>query len=365
MEHATYNREDMNPADEIREAVARLRKQVAYVEGIAGEAKRQTDEDNREGYFIGISGCALSREISTADISTFPVDGESMFAITPVTNVPDLGSLARALDPECRAMFSHLSHLSHRVDHELYVAKRIAETPQGALNLAYELISLLRLKTNCLINGITFSNTPWDQVAAHAGDVFIQPLEDPRPPLWASQSNITQDDLHWSAERLIRDFDLREHPSYRLAYESAADAPFLKDARTAVARIWSGIESLFDVQNELSFRLSMYAAAFISDDIGERIAIQAKFKRLYALRSKAVHGAKMEDAKLREMLSSSWSLLRDLLLACIRTGSSVPATAELDRAFLGHQLARDEGVTFSASGPPSEGPAGQIADAVE
>jgi hypothetical protein len=346
---------DLDHSGELQAAVNRLREQVTYVAGISEEAKRQKDEDNREGYFVGISGCAVDRAHATTGLSTFHVDGEPMFTVTPVTNIPDIGSLARALAPKCRMAFTHLGHLSHRVDHELYVAKRIAATPQGALNLAYQLTSLLRLRAKCLINGITFSNTPW-RIAAHTGDVFLQPLEDPRPPLWGSENGITQGDFDWATQRLIRDFDLREQPSYRLAYESAADAPFLKDARTAVARIWSGIESLFDVQNELSFRLSMYAAVLISDDVAERMAIQAKFKRLYGLRSKAVHGAKMEEVKLAETLNSSWSLLRDLLLACIRTGPSVPSTAELDRVLLGHQLSRDDGCSPSPTDAPSESP---------
>ncbi|MFC4606894.1 hypothetical protein ACFO9E_03495 [Streptomyces maoxianensis] len=121
-----------------------------------------------------------------------------------------------------------------------------------------------------------------------------------------------------------------------------------------MARIWSGIESLFDVQNELSFRLSMYAAVLIADEIDERIEVQARFKRLYGLRSKAVHGAKMEAAKLTETLEASWSLLCDLLVSCIRSGSSVPSTAALDRALLGRQLVRKDGASFSAADHPAE-----------
>ncbi|MFP1629555.1 hypothetical protein ACLB9X_31320 [Streptomyces sp. 5K101] len=316
---------------------------------IEDEAKRQQEHDRRQGYFIGISGSVLADKSADGAISSFPLDGEPIFRIAPVANLPDMGSLARALAPQSRHMFTHLHHLSHTIRHELYIAERIAESPQGALNLAYRVISLLRLKSSCLINAVSFSNAPWGQLAAHAGDVFIQPLEDPRRALWGSQSAITEADLNWVSERLARDFDLYAQPSYRLAYDSAADAPFLKDSRTAVARIWSGIESLFDVQNELSFRLSMYAAVLIADDIEERAEVQARFKRLYGLRSKAVHGAKIEDAKLAETLEASWRLLRDLLISCIRSGPSVPSTAVLDQALLGRQLVREDGANFNSA----------------
>ncbi|MFF9491577.1 hypothetical protein [Streptomyces flaveolus] len=348
MSDVTGEQESLSPADELRKAARILERQAEYGQRIIDEAKRQREQDKRKGYFIGMSGCLLP-DSADDGISVSAVSDEPIFAITPVTNRPDIGSLSRALIPEQKPNFSYLSHLSRAITHELYIAERIAKTPQAALNVAYRAISLLRLKTNCLINGISFSEVPWGQIAAHSTDVKMQPLEEPRKALWGSQSAVTEDDLTWVTLRLARDFDLHEQPSYRLAYDSAADAPFLKDSRTAVARIWSGIESLFDVQNELSFRLSMYAAVLISDDFVQRIDIQANFKRLYTLRSKAVHGAKLDTAKLEQALTHSWCLLRDLLLACIRTGPSIPSTVELDRALLGRQLARDDGALTRAT----------------
>ncbi|MEU9406273.1 hypothetical protein AB0E08_11280 [Streptomyces sp. NPDC048281] len=343
MSDATGEQKPLSPADELRKAARILERQAEYGQRIIDEAKRQRDRDKRKGHFIGISGCTLAAGGSSEGILVSANDEDPIFAITPVTNRPDIGSLTRALTPEGRNYFSYLNHLSSTISHELYISKRIAETPQAALNVAYRAVSLLRLKTACLINGISYSGVPWGQMAAHLNTVEIQPLEEPRRGLWVSQAVIGESDLEWVTLRLARDFELHEQPSYRLAYDSAADAPFLKDPRTAVARIWSGIESLFDVQNELSFRLSMYAAVLTSDDLDQRIDVRAKFKRLYTLRSKAVHGAKLDSSKLEEALTSSWSLLRDLLLACIRTGPSLPSTADLDRALLGHQLARDGG----------------------
>ncbi|MHC5700911.1 HEPN domain-containing protein [Streptomyces tirandamycinicus] len=337
------NQEPLSPADELHKAAERLRRHAEYSQQIIDEAERRQVTDKRKGYFVGISGCILASESADSGIAVPASDDQPIFVITPVTNIPDLGSLSRALTPGIRPHYAHLSHLSRMINHELFISERIASTPQAALNVAYRAISLTRLKSNCLINAISFSRVPWGQVAAHTNDLVIQPLEEPRRALWESQSVITEDDLTWVVSQLARDFDLYEQPSYRLAYDSAADAPFLKDSRTAVARIWSGIESLFDVQNELSFRLSMYAAVLISDNFEQRTDIQARFKRLYTMRSKAVHGVKMDAAKLEETLVSSWSLLRDLLLACMRTGAAIPSTNALDRALLGHPLTRDDG----------------------
>ncbi|MER7236073.1 hypothetical protein ABT348_34655 [Streptomyces olivaceus] len=343
MNDVADNQKPLSPAEELRKAAERLRGHAEYSQQIIDEAERQRVEDKRKGYFIGISGCILASVSADSGTKVSASGDQPIFSITPVTNIPDLGSLTRALTPRIRPHYTLLNHLSRMISHELFISERIASTPQAALNVAFRAISLARLKSNCLINAISFSRVPWGQVAAHANDLVIQPLEEPRRALWESQSAITEDDLTWVTLQLARDFDLYEQPSYRLAYDSAADAPFLKDSRTAVARIWSGIESLFDVQNELSFRLSMYAAVLISDDLDQRTDIQARFKRLYALRSKAVHGAKMDAAKLEGTLISSWCLLRDLLLACMRTGPTIPSTNDLDRALLGHPLTRDDG----------------------
>ncbi|MFJ3650502.1 hypothetical protein [Streptomyces murinus] len=342
MSDVTGEQKPLSPAEELRKAARILERQAEYGQRIIDEAKLQQDRDKRKGYFIGIAGCILPGE--GRRISVPAIDDDPIFSITPVTNRPDIGSLTRALTPACKRNFSYLNYLASFISHELYISERIAATPQAALNLAYRAISLLRLKTNCLINGISYSEMPWGQMAAHSNSVAVQPLEEPRRALWKSQSTIGESDLEWVILRLARDFELHEQPSYRLAYDSAAYAPFLKDPRTAVARIWSGIESLFDVQNELSFRLSMYAGVLISDDFDQRVDVQANFKRLYTLRSKAVHGAKLDSLRLEEALTSSWSLLRDLLLACIRTGPLLPSTPDLDRALLGRQLARDGGV---------------------
>jgi hypothetical protein len=97
--------------------------------------------------------------------------------------------------------------------------------------------------------------------------------------------------------------------------------------RAQLALLWSGIEGLFGVDFELSFRLSLYAALFLSPRSRiRRKAIFDSTKRLYSIRSKAVHGGKLENAS--QSVERSVDLLRELVMKCA-VMKSLPKTDEL------------------------------------
>ena len=79
-----------------------------------------------------------------------------------------------------------------------------------------------------------------------------------------------------------------------------------------LALIWSGIEGLFQIDYELSFRLSLYVAKYLAP--GNRAKLKAIFdevKKLYGMRSKAVHGGKFNS--LSDSVKSSVGILRKLV----------------------------------------------------
>lgn len=80
-----------------------------------------------------------------------------------------------------------------------------------------------------------------------------------------------------------------------------------------MAILWGGIESLFGVQTELSFRLSYEIALFLNlgQDGYKRI------KKLYNGRSKAIHAREQVSS---ELLKASADLLKELLIRCGELG---------------------------------------------
>jgi hypothetical protein len=107
---------------------------------------------------------------------------------------------------------------------------------------------------------------------------------------------------------------------FRFALEAAIDWRYAKDHRTAISRLWAGIESLFGVSSELVYRLSVYAATLLKPRGPERTAMFAQIKKLYGVRSKAVHGEEISEPQLVQGTSDSFELLRHLLLHSIDRG---------------------------------------------
>ncbi|MCA1617163.1 MAG: hypothetical protein LC729_01555, partial [Acidobacteria bacterium] len=80
------------------------------------------------------------------------------------------------------------------------------------------------------------------------------------------------------------------------------------------------IECLFGISSELVFRLSLMAACVLHRRGAQRRECFHRVKKLYGVRSKAVHGDDISSERLNEGLDSSFRLLRDLLIAFIDHG---------------------------------------------
>jgi len=107
---------------------------------------------------------------------------------------------------------------------------------------------------------------------------------------------------------------------FRFALEAAIDWRYEKDPRAAIARIWSGIESLFGISSELVYRVSLFASTIMAERGAGRIDAYKRAKIIYGIRSKAVHGEPLSDTKLTNGLHESFEILRSILLDCVERG---------------------------------------------
>ena len=141
-----------------------------------------------------------------------------------------------------------------------------------------------------------------------------------------------QDDADWIASNFATFNKLAsESERFRFALESAVDWRYATDARSAIARVWSGIESLFRVGAELTYRIAVSAAAILEDRGEARRRRYESVRRLYGLRSRVVHGDALPDENIHQTLGESFDLLRELLLVSVTKGS-VLDQEDLDRA---------------------------------
>lgn len=115
---------------------------------------------------------------------------------------------------------------------------------------------------------------------------------------------------------------------YRTAVHAMASYRWHSMPRIQLAILWSGIESIFNVSTEVSFRVSLYIARFLAGS-NEQEANQLfkKVKKLYNMRSSAVHGNKIKD-DISESVKESAVLLNRLIIKCAEIGS-LPNTENL------------------------------------
>lgn len=197
---------------------------------------------------------------------------------------------------------------------------------------------------NCLIHlrgcgaflSVAHASYSWNQVAGAAARQRTAAVKLPRftgglledyhvrfQLCEASQRhNIAVEDAQWIREYYAR-FEplIAKSEKVRFALAASIDWRYAHDTRTAMARIWSGIEALLGISVEIVYRLSITAAALLKPRGQERLEYFETVKRLYGVRSKAVHGDKVDEQKLVVAMNDSFVLLRDLLIESANRGA--------------------------------------------
>ena len=226
-------------------------------------------------------------------------------------------------------------------------------TGYDTLNRAWLASALLVLRGFSRHLGIACSSYSWSLIAGHqkrgaqalneqiVGESNDAPTYRPLPPFRgnvldyharflfdreARTDPVSLDDAAWIATHfeVFNRLASRSEP-FRLALEAAVDWRFAKEPRLAVGRLWSGIEAVFGLTSELVYRTSILCASLLEERGEPRKARFQAVKRLYGLRSKAVHGEPLPQEQLVSAMNDSHRLLRELLLLMIERGNVLGA----------------------------------------
>jgi hypothetical protein len=127
---------------------------------------------------------------------------------------------------------------------------------------------------------------------------------------------LKEKDAKWIETNIYRARELLNDDKFLNAIHCLASYKWHPLARAQLAIIWSGIEGLFEIESELSFRLSLYISNFLAPGECKKQELFNKVKKLYNYRSSAVHGSKLKDG-LNSMINDSAVILRKLIIKCI------------------------------------------------
>ena len=139
---------------------------------------------------------------------------------------------------------------------------------------------------------------------------------------------LTDDDVKWIGAHYAKARKLIDNDAFSTAVHALASYRWHSMPSVQLAILWSGIEALFRVSSEVSFRVSLYVANYLEEDNVEKAKnLFASIRKLYNFRSSAVHGGKIKD-DINTQVSQSALLLNRLIRRCAELGS-LPDTKKL------------------------------------
>ncbi|WP_140865112.1 HEPN domain-containing protein [Myxococcus xanthus] len=248
-----------------------------------------------------------------------------------VEDPPTVFHLAGALErPDLlHAVGRYTDHLRY----ELAVDANHGPTGQAAFTLASQIVAALRAKSLAEFLVPAVADYSWSTIAAAPErGCKIQLIEDvPQARRIAEPIEVQRADLEWVSTHLTSFSSLLEDARFNLAVEALSTHQHHPTPRMMTAVLWSGIEALFKIEHELSFRIACYTAAVLAPRGRERRDLYEKVKAFYAIRSKAVHGSKAKDDDLLKHVVEVRQVL-SRLICTFTEAKRLPSSSELDDA---------------------------------
>jgi hypothetical protein len=269
------------------------------------------------------------------DCDATVIDLEGLATLRKVVEPPGEIFLAGAL--ENPSAFGAIGRYSSQIKHELAVSRNFAgDDSQAVWNFAWWIMSGLRVKTLAEFLVPATADCSWSVIAGiddHTCKAKL--LEDvPQTRGLAEPVKIIEEDLRWAFKKALIMGDLLEVPRFRLAVEALTTHQHLLSTRMMAASIWSGIEALMDISQELTFRLALSVASLLVPRGEQRYDRYRQIKKLYEVRSKAVHGGELNDDAIRQHIIQSRKLLSDLICHML-DARKVMSREEIERIVLG------------------------------
>lgn len=252
-----------------------------------------------------VNGISCSREINLRDhVTLMPVDSE--FQFESISNL-----LKNDIDFSVAVL--SIKNLSSQLRITSPDAKQLAIT---TWNAQWDCI-LLGALFNCEVMSNLQCNKPtYDLKDASYLNITNYSFHS----LLTKSYILSEIDEDWINKYYVTASELMTYDIYQTAVHSMATYRWHSMPRVQLAILWSGIELLFNVSTEVSFRVSLYIARFLAgkDDVKASVIFK-KTKKLYNARSAAVHGNKIKDSVFL-FVEETATLLNQLILRCAEIG---------------------------------------------
>ncbi len=230
-----------------------------------------------------------------------------------------------------------------RITHQLIIESNSLGDFEYICDSVRAILAGLRVRTQSELYCPAVCSRSWDDLESATDAPSIACRFEPHVySLDVSEpTKIEKSDLTWVKENLGKVLSLSKQARFSTALDALCSYLHTERDRMKAAQLWVGIEAIFEVEFEISYRLPLLAALMLKPRGPGCKQLRDNVKKLYNERSKAIHGQEFKNA--REHVHEVRKLLARLLTKIIEDGN-LPSKQDFDDLVLmPGKTSKDEG----------------------
>lgn len=187
------------------------------------------------------------------------------------------------------------------------------------LDPAHVFSFLLMIRTGGWINApAILTSSVLDDPEINAPHIYCTPFIKFTPTHYRDIT-LTIEDAAWIKAHMNTALRFTNEPIFQNAMQALTSFHCVPYANACLLIAWGGLEALFKTEQELSFRLCLYIANFLSKG-PERHDVFERRRRSYAARSRVAHGSSARLVNIHEHAEYTRDILRACLAKCVERG---------------------------------------------
>jgi len=297
---------------------------IKYFENRKTRAQARLQQKSGQSLYFALVGF-------NTEVDSFSIN--SLARLEPVVEPPGAVELASATDA-C-VPFAAVGRWSSAIKHEIVIDRESISDEQKVLNLAWAIISSLRVRTLVPFVVPAYADRSWSTISAfNDRSVRVRLLEDyPLAKAVGERATVRAEDVQWIRDHFPAFVELNRIESFKLSVEALSTYHYAFSLRLMAVSLWAGIDALLGADAETSFRTALYAASLLEPRGASRESLFDSMRKLYKTRNKAVHGHNVADGELAQHIVAVRQILSRILCRIVEIGH-VPSKKEIDELAL-------------------------------
>jgi hypothetical protein len=188
------------------------------------------------------------------------------------------------------------------------------------LDYAHVFTFLLMIRTGGWISApVILTHSTLGDPEVDAPHIFCSNFIDAKPA-YLGDFRLTLEDAQWIKLHMETGLRFVDEPKFQNAMQALTSFHCIPYPSIRLLVAWSGLEALFGVDQEISFRLSLYVANFLKSDV-DRYSEFEKLRRSYDDRSRVAHGTATKAKAVNEHATYTRDILRACLAKCVEANA--------------------------------------------